>query len=97
MGDCLGDPPQNWYRNATTGQPINTGAIVPPTSGTPAKAANGTSKGGASPTAVSGTSFGTGSSGKSGAGSMNASIDRYNFTSLVSALFVILFGLARFI
>lgn len=23
VGECLADPPQNWYRNPTTGQPVS--------------------------------------------------------------------------
>ncbi|ERS97434.1 hypothetical protein HMPREF1624_05601 [Sporothrix schenckii ATCC 58251] len=76
VGECLADPPSNWYRNATTGQPAhpvaggvanNVGAGGNPTTGTAAptthttKAASPTTATGSLPSAIAAGSNGNGS------------------------------------
>jgi len=35
LGDCLGDPPSNWYRDPTTGQPYNGVGVRPQAAAVP--------------------------------------------------------------
>ena len=59
LGECLGDPPSNWYRDPNTGQPYSGTSLRPQAAAVPVPSFTSTPTGG-KPTAIAAPQFGAG-------------------------------------